>query len=159
MGISEEQRDSIQVKTLRCFWDVTGSFPMPGMGEPEPKKSPKPETSPPMAKRAKGLLPPPPKPPGADGSADGSGSAAGADRKPEPPPFPPPPPGPLPPPPSPSGGDDAQNDDQPGLASHPDESLPEADNHFLCGVDSRDELASLLSLDCVVIDLVLTECH
>ena len=29
MNISEEQWDSIQVKTLKQFWDVTGSFPSP----------------------------------------------------------------------------------------------------------------------------------
>ena len=138
---------------------------MPGMGEPEAKKRPKPaETLAPMAKRKKGHLPPPPEPPRDDG--------AEATGEPHEPPFPPPPkvPEPLmrsraaassakpPPPPPPQagvgadgrgdGGGDGGGDDlnQGGATSAPD-------HFFLRCVDSQSELASLLSLDCIVIDL------
>ena len=138
------------------------------MGEPEAKKRPKPaETLAPMAKRKKGHLPPPPEPPRDDG--------AEATGEPHEPPFPPPPKVPepvmrsraaassakLPPPPPPpqagvgadgrgdgDGGGDGGGDDlnQGGATSAPD-------HFFLRGVDSQSELASLLSLDCIVIDL------
>ena len=137
------------------------------MGEPEAKKRPKPaETLAPMAKRKKGHLPPPPEPPRDDG--------AEATGEPHEPPFPPPPKVPesvmrsraaassaklLPPPPPPQagvgadgrgdgdGGGDGGGDDlnQGGATSAPD-------HFFLRCVDSH-ELASLLSLDCIVIDL------
>ena len=138
------------------------------MGEPEAKKRPKPaETLAPMAKRKKGHLPPPPEPPRDDG--------AEATGEPHEPPFPPIPKvpepvmrsraaassaKPLPPPPPPQagvgadgrgdgdGGGDGGGDDlnQGGATSAPD-------HFFLRCVDSQSELASLLSLDCIVIDL------